>query len=78
MNIRYSPRATRDLEAIYDYLIQRSPKGAVNVLTAIYLAVEFIRRHPEAAQITSVPGIAAWLYSGIASRFCIGWLRLTA
>jgi len=57
MIIRYSPRATRDLEAIHEYLIQRSPKGAVSVLTAIYAAVEFIRRHPQATAYTSVPGV---------------------
>jgi len=43
MIVRYSPRATNDLEAIHDYLVQRSPKGAVNVLTAIYAAIEFVR-----------------------------------
>jgi|SRR5208282_4534674 addiction module RelE/StbE family toxin len=57
MIIRYSPRATRDLEAIHEYLIERSPKGAINVLTAIYAAVEFIRRYPQATAYTSVPGV---------------------
>ena len=57
MIIRYSPRATRDLESIRQYLVQRSQKGAVNVLTAIYAAVEFIRRHPQATEATSVPGV---------------------
>jgi len=57
MKIRYSRRATRDLEAIHEYLIHRSPKGATNVLTAIYASMEFIRRHPEATQATTVPGV---------------------
>jgi toxin ParE1/3/4 len=61
MKIRYSPRATRDLEAIYEYLIQRSPKGTINVLTAIYASIEFIRRHPAATQVTTVPGIHAMI-----------------
>ena len=38
MTIRYSPRATRDLESIREYLAKRSPQGAINVLTAIYAA----------------------------------------
>jgi addiction module RelE/StbE family toxin len=59
MIIRYSPRAIRDLESIYEYLIGRSPQGAVNVLTAIYAAVEFIRRHPEATQATRIRSIRA-------------------
>ncbi|HEY1981411.1 MAG TPA: type II toxin-antitoxin system RelE/ParE family toxin [Xanthobacteraceae bacterium] len=61
MKIRYSPRATRDLEAIYEYLIHRSPKGTVNVLTAIYASIEFIRRHPAATQVTTVPGVHAMI-----------------
>jgi toxin ParE1/3/4 len=59
MNIRYSPRATSDLESIREYLISRSPKGAANVLTAIYAAVEFIRRHPEAAEATRIRDVRA-------------------
>lgn len=59
MNVRYSPRATRDLQDIHRYLTERSPQGAVNVLTAIYAAVEFIRRHPEATQGTRIADIRA-------------------
>ena len=59
MNVRYSPRATRDLESIFEYLTERSPQGAVNVLTAIYAAIEFIRRNPDAAQPTRVAGVRA-------------------
>jgi toxin ParE1/3/4 len=59
MTIRYSPRATRDIELIREYLGKRSPKGAIHVLTAIYAAVEFIRRHPEAAQATRIRGVRA-------------------
>jgi toxin ParE1/3/4 len=57
VKIRYSPRATKDLQEIHEYLIRRSPRGAVNVVTAIYAAVEFIRRHSTATQATSIPGI---------------------
>jgi toxin ParE1/3/4 len=59
MTIRYSPRATRDLESIRKYLAKRSPQGAINVLTAIYAAVEFIRRHPEATETTRIRGVRA-------------------
>ena len=59
MIVRYSPRATRDLQSIYQYLSERSPRGAINVLTAIYAAVEFVRRHPAASQSTNVPGVRA-------------------
>jgi toxin ParE1/3/4 len=59
MIVRYSARATRDLEAIREYLEKRSPRGAFNALTAIYAAVEFARRHPVAAQLTNVPEVRA-------------------
>jgi len=59
MIVRYSPRATRDLEAIHEYLSKRSPRGAVNVLTAIYAAVEFVRRQPASAQSTNISGVRA-------------------
>jgi toxin ParE1/3/4 len=59
MTIRYSPRASRDLESIREYLSKRSPQGAISVLTAIYAAVEFIRRHPEAAEATRIHGVRA-------------------
>jgi plasmid stabilization system protein ParE len=59
MNVRYSQRATKDLRAIHEYLIERSPKAAVNVLTAIYASIEFIRRYPAAAEATNIPDIRA-------------------
>jgi toxin ParE1/3/4 len=59
MTIRYSPRATRDLELIREYLTERSPLGAINVLTAIYAAIEFVRRHPEAAEATAILDVRA-------------------
>lgn len=59
MIVRYSPRATRDLQSIQEYLSERSPRGALNVLTAIYAAVEFVRRHPAAAQSTNLPAVSA-------------------
>jgi len=59
MTIRYSPRATRDIESIREYLGKRSPQGAIHVLTAIYAAIEFIRRYPEAAQATRIRGVRA-------------------
>ena len=59
MKVRYSRRATNDLSSIRDYLRARSPAGAVNVLTAIYAAVEFIRRNSHAAERTTISGVNA-------------------
>ena len=35
MRVRYTPRAFLEREAIFDYLEERSPKGALNVQRAI-------------------------------------------
>jgi plasmid stabilization system protein ParE len=57
MKCRYSRRATNDLTYIFEYLSARSPRGALNVMRAIYAAVEFIRRNPEAAELTRIAGV---------------------
>jgi plasmid stabilization system protein ParE len=66
MKVRYSPRATRDLDATYEHLIKRSPRGAANVMAAIFAAVEFIRRNPEGApavrNIAGVRGVVVHRY----------------
>jgi toxin ParE1/3/4 len=49
MRVRYSSRAGRDLGSINEYIANHSPRGAANVMAAIFSAVEFIRRNPEAA-----------------------------
>jgi len=35
MRIRYTPRAFADREAIFDYIEERSPKGALAIKQAI-------------------------------------------
>jgi toxin ParE1/3/4 len=55
--VRYSPRAAADLASIYEYLNRHSASGALRVMAAIYAAVEFARRHPQAAERTPIPGV---------------------
>ena len=57
MNVRYSRRAANDLKSINDYLSARSVRGAANVLAAIYLAIEFIRRNPSAAERSTIADV---------------------
>jgi len=59
MRLRYSRRAANDLDSIHEYLNARSPRGAHNVLTSIYAAFEFIRRHSDAAELTRIGGVRA-------------------
>lgn len=57
MRVWYTPRAKADLDSINDYLKQRSPPGARNVLTAIYRATVFIAEQPHGAQATDNPEV---------------------
>ena len=57
MKVRYSRRATSDLESIREFLSDRSLIGAANVLAAIYAAIEFIRRNPRGAEKTNIPAV---------------------
>jgi toxin ParE1/3/4 len=57
MKVRYSRRAAKDLPSIREYLSERSPRGAARVMVAIYAAVEFIRRNPHAAEMSTIPGV---------------------
>jgi plasmid stabilization system protein ParE len=57
MRVRYRERALRDLEDIFQYLNDRSPAGAHNVIEAIYAAVNSVADHPLSTQQTSDPAI---------------------
>jgi addiction module RelE/StbE family toxin len=76
MKIRYSPRATSDLELIHEYLAKRNPQGAVKVMTAIFAAIEFIRRFPDAAETTRIPDVRGKLVQRY--RFKIFYRVLTS
>jgi toxin ParE1/3/4 len=55
MKVRYRALALADLASIFEYLNERSPTGARNVLEAIHDAIEEISVHPRAAPQTSDP-----------------------
>ncbi len=57
MIIRYSLRARNDLNNIFQYLDERSPAGARNVMRAIYASVQFLAEQPLASQETDKPGV---------------------
>ena len=59
MIVRYSLRARSDLESIRQYLDERNPQGARNVLQEIYAAIEFIKEHPDGSSRTQNPNIRA-------------------
>jgi plasmid stabilization system protein ParE len=49
MKLGYAPRALRDLDGIADFLVQRSPSGAKNVLSAIRASIDALTAFPEMA-----------------------------
>jgi len=57
MKVRYRERALADIESIFQYLNERSPSGARNVLAALADAVDSIAANPMAATASSAPDI---------------------
>jgi plasmid stabilization system protein ParE len=56
MKLGYAPRAFRDLEGIATYLVQRSPSGTENVLSAIQASIDALIAFPEMAPVIDVTG----------------------
>lgn len=57
MRVRYSPRAFADREAIFEYLNQRSPSGARNVMAGICAAVTQVSDQPHSGYATDESGV---------------------
>jgi toxin ParE1/3/4 len=57
LKLRYSTRALADLSSITDYLLERSPKGAARVTSAIEAAVENIAAFPSLGRLQSTGGV---------------------
>jgi toxin ParE1/3/4 len=55
--IHYRSQALFDLEEIFQYINQRSPGGARNVIGAIHDAIAQIAEHPLSTERASHPGI---------------------
>lgn len=57
MKLRYSPRATADLEDIADYLRSKSPQGAKRVRAAILATLKIIARFPRMGRRQTVGNV---------------------
>jgi len=57
MRVRYTPEAFADRERIFEYLWDRSPSGASNVLASIRQAVRLLGEHPYSGYKTSDPNV---------------------
>jgi toxin ParE1/3/4 len=57
MRVRYTPEAFADRERIFEYLWDRSPGGARNVLASIRQAVRILGEHPYGGYKTNDPNV---------------------
>lgn len=57
MNVRYTPRARDDLDAIHSYLNERSPAAASAVLTRIRNRIDRLAGSPLMAPVTDIAGV---------------------
>jgi plasmid stabilization system protein ParE len=57
MRVRYTPRASRNIETIYQYLQKRSPSGATKVIASIRATVDYIAEQPLGSEATDHPDI---------------------
>jgi plasmid stabilization system protein ParE len=57
MKVHYRDRALADLEEIFQYIDERSPSGARNVIDAIHAMIDTIAAHPLSAQRTTYEDI---------------------
>jgi plasmid stabilization system protein ParE len=52
----YAPRALRDLEAIAEYLKERSPSGSANAMAAIKAGIDALTAFPEMTPVIDDAG----------------------
>lgn len=64
MKVRYTVRAQSDLDAIFDYLDQRSPVGAQSVKNLIERRIAGLAEFPFMAPVTEEPDIREGIGEG--------------
>lgn len=64
MRIRYTLRAFADREAIFDYIEQQSPRGALNVMRAIENSIARLELFPYSAPATDEPDVREMIVPG--------------
>ena len=57
MNLRYTRKAVRQIDAALSYLRRHSPTGADNVSRRLMSLIAMIRQHPHAGHRTSRAGV---------------------
>jgi toxin ParE1/3/4 len=64
VTLRYTKRATRDIENIHDYIAQYNATAARKTATRIRDSLELLADLPEAGRISEAPGLRRWIIPG--------------
>jgi toxin ParE1/3/4 len=65
MKVRYRRRAQDDIEKIYDYIEQRSPRAATEVVAGIRCAADRLGALPYMGQVGRARGTLEWAVVGL-------------
>lgn len=57
MKLRFTPRATQDLQAIADYIRERNPRASLRVRAAILDSLQSLTQFPEAGRRQKQGGV---------------------
>ncbi|HEY4113784.1 MAG TPA: type II toxin-antitoxin system RelE/ParE family toxin [Rhizomicrobium sp.] len=57
MDLTFSPQATREISAIYDYIARESPAGAQKVVDRIHAVTRHVASFPDTGSRTKLPGV---------------------
>jgi len=65
MKVRYRTRAQRDIENIYDYILERNPRAATEVVARIRYAADRLGSWPHMGHVGRVPETYEWSVVGL-------------
>lgn len=65
MRVRYRLRAQRDIEGIYEYIKERNPRAATEVVARIRLAADRLGRLPYMGHAGRARGTLEWAIVGL-------------
>ena len=57
MTLRYTRRASAQLDAILSHVASQSPTGAANLLARIERVETMLRQFPRSGRMTTIPGV---------------------
>jgi plasmid stabilization system protein ParE len=64
MRLRYTADARSHIKAIYDYLAERNPTAALEIVSRIRRAAELLQDFPGIGRAGIDPGTAEWVVRG--------------